>query len=40
MIYSHKNDIVRRNLSRIERDKLARLRDAKPTAWMIDSGRE
>ena len=36
MIYSHKTDTCRRNLSREEVTKLKKLLFAKPTAWMVD----
>jgi hypothetical protein len=36
MIYSHKTDARRRNLSREEKRKLRKLLFTKPTAWMID----
>ena len=39
MLYSHKTDNCKRNLSRQEKMKLKKLRTAKPTAWMIDSKR-
>ena len=38
MMYSHKTDTFMRNLSHEEKTKLAKLRRAKPTAWMIDTG--
>ena len=36
VIYSHKTDACRRNLSREEVAKLKKLLFAKPTAWMVD----
>jgi len=36
MIYSHKTDACRRNLSQAEKAKLKKLLIAKRTAWMIE----
>lgn len=36
MIYSHKTDNYKRNLSKAEISKLKKLENKKPTAWMID----
>jgi len=36
MIYSHKTDTCKRNLSRVEKNKLKKLQQTKPTSWMID----
>ena len=36
MIYSHKTDTCKHNLSSEEKAKLKKLRRAKPTAWMIE----
>ncbi|MEJ2469453.1 MAG: hypothetical protein P8Y65_05710 [Campylobacterales bacterium] len=36
MIYSHKTDNRKRNLSHEEITKLRKLQQTKPTSWMID----
>jgi hypothetical protein len=36
MIYSHKKDTCKRNLSREEKTKLKKLLKTRPTSWMID----
>jgi hypothetical protein len=36
MIYSHKTDNRKHNLSREEKTKLRKLLRTKPTSWMID----
>jgi len=37
MIYSHKTDVCKHNLSAEEKAKLKKLLRTKPTAWMIDA---
>ena len=37
MIYSHKSDIAKRNLSPAECEKLKRLQRTESTAWMIET---
>ena len=39
MIYSQKQSKARRNLSLLEKSKLKKLRQNRPTAWMIDAIR-
>ncbi len=35
MIYSQKTTLKRKNISGVERDKLKKLQQSKPTQWMI-----
>lgn len=40
MIYSHKTDTSKRNLSLQEKSKLKKLKQSEQTSWMIDKKRK